>query len=155
MRAVLQGGPPLLATTTLHKVANGGWLTIGEGLELRRCCRGLRQVHKSVIYNTDLGYTQKWRLVCPPSQLLESGEEAPVAGDVEELIQMDVNRSLPLHGEVLPAAALRDFLLTYARQHPELPYCQGMNYIAGFILITTDCSPHSMSVFTHMMTQHF
>ena len=47
------------------------------------------------------------------------------------MIHLDVNRSLHLHIDELPHDLLKKFLVLYARAHPEMAYCQGMNYLAG------------------------
>lgn len=56
---------------------------------------------------------------------------------MEDIIQLDVQRSLQIHTDKLPPEQLKDFLICYAHEHKDMPYCQGMNYIAGLILLKT------------------
>lgn len=53
--------------------------------------------------------------------------------NVEEVIMLDVQRS----AHSMPGVdmeVLQRLLKTYAYYNPEIEYCQGMNYIAGFLL---------------------
>jgi hypothetical protein len=63
--------------------------------------------------------------------------EKSVPSSTEEIITLDVNRSLHLHGEYLNPTILHSLLRTYAFFHSDISYCQGMNYIAGYIYIKT------------------
>ena len=48
---------------------------------------------------------------------------------------VDVKRSFYSMKE-LTNSNLYNILTTYAANNPELNYCQGMNYIAGFLFLT-------------------
>jgi len=48
---------------------------------------------------------------------------------------LDVNRSLHNHTDLLSQDLLKHLLRSYAAGHPEIGYCQGMNYIAGYLYI--------------------
>lgn len=53
---------------------------------------------------------------------------------VEEVICLDVSRSEHQMPGV-DSEELRNVLRTYALFNPEVEYCQGMNYIAGLLLM--------------------
>ena len=54
--------------------------------------------------------------------------------NVEEVIIMDVQRSFTRMKEIEPTILI-NILKTYAFFNPEIEYCQGMNFIAGFLYI--------------------
>ena len=54
--------------------------------------------------------------------------------NVEEVIVLDVARSAHNMGGV-DATVLTELLKTYAFYNKEIEYCQGMNFIAGFLLM--------------------
>lgn len=56
---------------------------------------------------------------------------------VEEIITLDVNRSLHLHNEYLSSDLLQSLLCTFAYYNRDISYCQGMNYLAGYLFIKT------------------
>ena len=53
---------------------------------------------------------------------------------VDEVISMDVHRSYT-NIKNLDQAALKNILRTYAFYNSEIKYCQGMNFLAGFLLM--------------------
>lgn len=54
--------------------------------------------------------------------------------NVDEVIQLDVQRSEhQMPG--LDSQVLLDVLRTYALYNPEIEYCQGMNYVASFLIM--------------------
>jgi hypothetical protein len=53
--------------------------------------------------------------------------------NVEEVIMLDVHRSAHSMPD-LDMQQLTNILKTYAYYNPEIEYCQGMNYVAGFLL---------------------
>ena len=53
---------------------------------------------------------------------------------VDEVISMDVNRSYT-NIKTLDQGALKNILRTYAFYNSEIKYCQGMNFLAGFLLM--------------------
>ncbi|RAO69251.1 uncharacterized protein BHQ10_005263 [Talaromyces amestolkiae] len=56
-------------------------------------------------------------------------------------------------------AKLRDVLLAYSRRNPEVGYCQGMNLIAGSLLLTTPTAEDAFWIMTSMieniLPQHY
>ena len=61
-------------------------------------------------------------------------QDGKVISNVEEVIQMDVQRSFTKMKSVDPTV-LTNILKTYAFFNPEIEYCQGMNFVAGFLFI--------------------
>lgn len=57
-----------------------------------------------------------------------------LAKNMAEVIQMDVQRSFT-NVKTLDPVALCDVLKTYAFFNPEVEYCQGMNFVAGLLLL--------------------
>jgi hypothetical protein len=57
-----------------------------------------------------------------------------VIASVEEVIDLDVMRSA--HNMTgVDQGVLKSVLKTYAYYNPEIEYCQGMNFIAGLLLM--------------------
>lgn len=54
---------------------------------------------------------------------------------VSELIAMDVNRSFHNMRHIVKPEILNNILKTYAFFNPEIEYCQGMNFVAGFLFL--------------------
>lgn len=54
--------------------------------------------------------------------------------DIKSMIDVDINRSFNLM-QGINATNLRKILTSYAVCNPELNYCQGMNFIAGFLFL--------------------
>lgn len=85
--------------------------------------------------------TTKWIRLIPVNprlqyiQMKQEVAEQSVPSAVEEIITLDVNRSLHLHGESLNPTILHSLLRIYAHFHPDISYCQGMNYLAGYVYI--------------------
>jgi ecotropic viral integration site 5 protein len=65
------------------------------------------------------------------NQVLSNGK---VIANVEEVINMDVQRSFTKLKTVDPVV-LTNILKTYAYFNPEIEYCQGMNFVAGFLYL--------------------
>ena len=57
-----------------------------------------------------------------------------IISNVEEVINMDVQRSFTKIKEIDPEI-LTNILKTYAFFNPEIEYCQGMNFVAGFLYL--------------------
>eukprot|EP00826_Nyctotherus_ovalis_P020843 TRINITY_DN16616_c0_g1_i13.p1 TRINITY_DN16616_c0_g1~~TRINITY_DN16616_c0_g1_i13.p1 ORF type:complete len:901 (-),score=264.27 TRINITY_DN16616_c0_g1_i13:104-2806(-) len=53
---------------------------------------------------------------------------------IRDLIAMDVLRSIP-HNKALDHDSLVNILLAYAIHNKQVEYCQGMNFIAGYLLL--------------------
>lgn len=60
--------------------------------------------------------------------------DSRVIANVEEVINMDVQRSFTKMKTVDPVI-LTSVLKTYAFFNPEIEYCQGMNFVAGFLYL--------------------
>jgi len=54
---------------------------------------------------------------------------------VSELIAMDVQRSFHNLRHIVKPEILKNILKTYAFFNPEIEYCQGMNFVAGFLFL--------------------
>jgi ecotropic viral integration site 5 protein len=54
---------------------------------------------------------------------------------VSELIAMDVQRSFHSFRHIVKPEILNNILKTYAFFNPEIEYCQGMNFVAGFLFL--------------------
>ena len=54
---------------------------------------------------------------------------------VSELIAMDVQRSFHNLRHIVKPEILNNILKTYAFFNPEIEYCQGMNFVAGFLYL--------------------
>ena len=54
---------------------------------------------------------------------------------VSELIAMDVQRSFHNLRHIVKPEILNNILKTYAFFNPEIEYCQGMNFVAGFLFL--------------------
>lgn len=57
---------------------------------------------------------------------------------IEESIDVDVKRSFN-HMQNLTHDNLSNILKTYAITNKELDYCQGMNFMAGYLYMSMDC----------------
>ncbi len=57
-----------------------------------------------------------------------------IIANVEEVINMDVQRSFT-NMKGIDSTVLTNILKTYAFFNPEIEYCQGMNFIAGFLYL--------------------
>jgi hypothetical protein len=53
---------------------------------------------------------------------------------VEDVINMDVQRSFT-RMKIVDPTMLTNVLKTYAFFNPEIEYCQGMNFVAGFLFL--------------------
>lgn len=61
-------------------------------------------------------------------------QDGSVIANVEEVIIMDVQRSFTKL-KVVDPVVLTNILKTYAYFNPEIEYCQGMNFVAGFLYL--------------------
>jgi hypothetical protein len=65
----------------------------------------------------------------------ESYKIPTLATQVSELIAMDVQRSFHNLRHIVKSDILNNVLKTYAFFNPEIEYCQGMNFVAGFLFL--------------------
>lgn len=68
-------------------------------------------------------------------------------------IEKDLDRTFPYHSFFLRKKgkeALRDVLLTFVNNHPELGYCQGMNSVAGVFLIVSENTTESYAMLKNL-----
>mmetsp|Transcript_3006 Transcript_3006/g.4880 ORF Transcript_3006/g.4880 Transcript_3006/m.4880 type:complete len:355 (-) Transcript_3006:384-1448(-) len=76
-------------------------------------------------------------------QMLEEAEKLKGADDALAQIELDLHRTFPDHlhfsgedtGSKNLVPVLRRVLYAYARKNPKVGYCQGMNFIAGVMLL--------------------
>ncbi len=61
-------------------------------------------------------------------------KEAPLQKGIDDIILMDVSRSFTSNKDIKPAALI-NILRTYAYYNPEVEYCQGMNFIVGYLYL--------------------
>ena len=114
-----------------------------DDLSLRLVTSGHKNIHREIISRLDMPINEKWIHIIPLKQDLNYVEmkqevaEKSVPSSIEEIITLDVNRSLHNHGEYLNPTILHSLLRTYAFYHRDISYCQGMNYIAGYLYIKT------------------
>ena len=84
-------------------------------------CRNLKDVNLNIIYKARLPISNKWKITADPqlcTKFVEFGGDASLVGqftEVEDIITLDVQRSLQMHYERLPPATLKTFLVFYAR----------------------------------------
>ena len=147
----------LLPEWCLRQVAKSGFLDQHD-IDLRLVCRYLRGAHKSIIHQLDIPHKWLRILGCPVRDYvhmkLEVAEQS-VPSPVEEIITLDVNRSLHMHSEYLSPTMLHTLLRTFAYFNKAISYCQGMNYIAGYLFIRIRDEVEAYSVSETMMRTHF
>ncbi|CAD8176541.1 unnamed protein product [Paramecium octaurelia] len=73
----------------------------------------------------------------------------------EETIKLDVQRSLHLHKDKINSSVLQSLLRIYAFYHQEVGYCQGMNYIAGYLYLNFQDQEIAYKAFDRMMNLYF
>lgn len=104
---------------------------------LGRICKGPPPQYRWHAWTVALGLTSK---------LNENDYHAlPEAnGEIASVIERDLNRTFPEHPYFdlarygkLGQDALNRLLLKYAAKFPEVEYCQGMNFLAGFLLMVS------------------
>lgn len=125
----------------LELVAKRGFLG-EEDIKLRGVCRRLRNVHRVILWQ--VGGVGLGRLVLEGGrrgngktyiEMKTEVAENSCPSTIEEIISLDVNRSLHIHCSVLPPTLLHTLLRTFAYYNREVGYCQGMNYLAGYIFL--------------------
>ncbi|CAD8088108.1 unnamed protein product [Paramecium sonneborni] len=73
----------------------------------------------------------------------------------EETIKLDVQRSLHLHKDKINSSVLQSLLRIYAFYNQEVGYCQGMNYIAGYLYLIFQDQETAYKAFDRMMNLYF
>jgi len=72
--------------------------------------------------------------------------------EIVEIIKIDIPRTFPenIYFDV-HKNELFNVLVAFAHQNPEVGYCQGLNYIAGLILIVTKNEPSTFWLLKHLV----
>ncbi|CAD8074805.1 unnamed protein product [Paramecium primaurelia] len=73
----------------------------------------------------------------------------------EETIKLDVQRSLHLHKDRINSSVLQSLLRIYAFYNQDVGYCQGMNYIAGYLYLNFQDQEIAYKAFDRMMNLYF
>jgi hypothetical protein len=123
----------------LNIVAKRGFLNVHD-IRLRLVCKKLRNIHRVILYQLDIPRKYQ-RLVGAPNRdyisMKTEVAQNSCPSTIEEIISLDVNRSLHIHTDYLPPTLLHTLLRTFAYFNKEIGYCQGMNYLAGYLFIKT------------------
>jgi hypothetical protein len=80
-------------------------------------------------------------------------EAGTLPKNISEVIKMDVQRSFT-NVETLDPIQLQDILKTYAFFNPEVEYCQGMNFVAGMLLLFFKAESDAFKSLQHII-EHF
>jgi hypothetical protein len=78
-----------------------------EDLHLRLVCKGLKTVNLDIVYRLPVSLERKWKSLCNPKLGKDYGKDAGESLEVEEIIQLDVQRSLQIHAETLSPQDLK------------------------------------------------
>lgn len=121
-----------------------------KDIKIRLVCRDLREIDREIL--SRLNINMKWVRILHIrirdfEKLREEAEAVGISPSTEEIITLDVNRSLHLHTENLSNKMLNTILKVYAYYNKEIGYCQGMNYLAGYIHIRLRDVNHTYEVF--------
>ena len=87
----------------LKIVAEHGYLGM-EGLQYRTICKDLSNIHLEILPRLNIATENKWIRLIPVDkkldyiQMKQEVAENSVPSAIEEIITLDVNRSLHLHG---------------------------------------------------------
>lgn len=80
--------------------------------------------------------------------------------NVEEVINMDVQRSFNHYDQIKPAVSVYQYqtllgiLQTYAFYNPEVEYCQGMNFIAGLLYLLFQKEEQAFKVLVRIIDKY-
>lgn len=85
----------------------------------------------------------------------EVGLYAEIDTSIEEVIRLDVHRSLHIHQKKLSSSVLQSLLRVYAFYHPDISYCQGMNYIAGYLYLMINDEEMTYKMFANVINNYF
>ncbi|CAD8173883.1 unnamed protein product [Paramecium pentaurelia] len=83
------------------------------------------------------------------------GIEMDINNLYEETIKLDVQRSLHIHKDKINSNVLQSLLRIYAFYNQEVGYCQGMNYIAGYLYLIYQDQEIAYKAFDRMMNLYF
>lgn len=154
-----------------HETSGGDSLLLAtcpatNGDVLRR--RVLREVRKYIRRHLGLKYPQTRRVAwpflagCQPTlhrsdciEVYEALVRAPIPAETNDVIQRDLNRTLPTHclfkdARSVGQQSLERVLHAYCVMDPEVGYCQGMGFIVGVLLLHMP-EAHAFWMFTQMM----
>ena len=74
---------------------------------------------------------------------------------VEDIISLDVARSMHMHLSKINSSMLQSLLRTFAFFNKDISYCQGMNYVAGFLYLLILDEEKTYKTFARIMENHF
>ena len=72
---------------------------------------------------------------------------------IESLIHLDVQRSFKSSKLIVPSS-LVNVLKVYAYSNEEVQYCQGMNFLAGFLLLLTGSEPDAFKLMKRIIERY-
>ncbi|GFE53959.1 GTPase activator [Babesia ovis] len=113
----------------LASFANAHWNTF-----VRRTNRGIPQKYRWASWKVALKFDKYVSLVSSNYM-----SHASQSNEYTSIIQIDVPRTFPELKifDVEAQQQLSRILLAYSNYHPEVGYCQGMNFIAGMLLLVS------------------
>ncbi|KAG7331340.1 hypothetical protein KOW79_005309 [Hemibagrus wyckioides] len=114
---------------------------VDKNLKVKRYVRkGVPSKHRTLIWMAASGAQQHLQTNCGYYHSLLKAPHDPM---LEEAIRTDLHRTFPdniqFHESSQPCLlkALYNVLLAYGHHNKDVGYCQGMNFIAGYLLIIT------------------
>lgn len=127
-------------------------------INIRLACRELQDIDKEIL--SLLNIPKKWVRILrikerPFEELKKEADEKGIPPATEEIIMLDVNRSLHVHSDYFPPGLLNSMLKVYACHNQELLYCQGMNYLAGYLYIRLRDVNQAYEIFEDLMKHRF
>ncbi|ORM40572.1 EVI5-like protein [Babesia sp. Xinjiang] len=101
---------------------------------LRRTNRGIPQKYRWASWKVAVKFNQCFATLAPQYETFASQNN-----EYTSIIQIDVPRTFPELKifDVEAQQQLSRILLAYANYHPEVGYCQGMNFVAGMLLLVS------------------
>ncbi|KAK4298628.1 hypothetical protein Pmani_029046 [Petrolisthes manimaculis] len=114
--------------------------TVGRGMKVKRYIRkGIPLVHRGKMWMEVSGARKK--MEAHPGYY-KSLQDLPLNEDLMECIRVDIPRTFPdniyfrdyKEGKL---GSLKNVLVAFSNHNKEIGYCQGLNYIAGLLLIIT------------------
>jgi len=113
----------------------GDWASLPKATLKALLRKGLSPEHRPEVWWSCLGCeAQRQRSPVAYQQYLQEKLELSTA----ETIERDLTRTFPNHRKFRSAAGrgeLRNVLHAFARRWPSVQYCQGLNFIAGLLLV--------------------